>query len=301
MEARKDSTRKSYNSGMTLFWKLRAHLNWEACTPEAWLELVTLFIALLVHRGVAYGTVRVYVYGVRAWFMDDTYGGFDPCSSYRVQQCLTGARRILKDTPAPKLAFLFEFFAHIHSLMEDTFIDKRDWAMLLLSFFGLFRKSEVVAIFWGQIIDIAGGMKVLVAESKTDPFGKGMYVHIAERDDIYCPKKALREMAKFVPPAQLVPSTPVFLASPKSAGAKFTLLSKSAFVKRVKFWVEKIGLNPKDFAGHSLRRGGATALLRAGVPPDRIQLQGRWKSDAYRLYLQWSSDALLDITRAVAL
>jgi hypothetical protein len=93
-------------------------------SPDAWIELVTLFIALLVTRKVVYGTVRVYLYRVCAWFMDDTFGNFDPLGSYRVQQCLTGARRILKDIPTPKFDFLFEFFAHIRELMNDSFIDK---------------------------------------------------------------------------------------------------------------------------------------------------------------------------------
>jgi hypothetical protein len=40
----------------------------------------------------------------------------------------------------------------------------------------------------------------------------------------------------------------------------------------------------KDFALHSLRIGGATALLKAGCPPAVIQALGRWSSEIYRLY-----------------
>jgi hypothetical protein len=36
----------------------------------------------------------------------------------------------------------------------------------------------------------------------------------------------------------------------------------------------------------SLRAGGATALLAAGVAPDRIEMMGRWRSDAMRIYLR---------------
>ena len=41
----------------------------------------------------------------------------------------------------------------------------------------------------------------------------------------------------------------------------------------------------KDFAGHSLRSGGATALTLANVPADRIQLAGRWSSDTFQIYI----------------
>ena len=39
-------------------------------------------------------------------------------------------------------------------------------------------------------------------------------------------------------------------------------------------------------SARSLRPGGATALLCAGIDPDRIQLLGRWKSDAMFRYLR---------------
>ena len=39
-----------------------------------------------------------------------------------------------------------------------------------------------------------------------------------------------------------------------------------------------------EFALHSLRIGGATALLKAGCPPGVIQALGRWSSEIYKLY-----------------
>ena len=40
------------------------------------------------------------------------------------------------------------------------------------------------------------------------------------------------------------------------------------------------GIDPFLISARSLRPGGATALLCAGIDPDVIQLLGRWKSDA---------------------
>ena len=42
---------------------------------------------------------------------------------------------------------------------------------------------------------------------------------------------------------------------------------------------------PLRISARSLRPGGATALLCAGVDPDSIALLGRWKSDAMLRYL----------------
>ncbi|KZP13627.1 hypothetical protein FIBSPDRAFT_753151, partial [Athelia psychrophila] len=36
-----------------------------------------------------------------------------------------------------------------------------------------------------------------------------------------------------------------------------------------------------NYAGQSLRAGGATALAEAGAPPDLIMAAGRWSSDTF--------------------
>ena len=43
---------------------------------------------------------------------------------------------------------------------------------------------------------------------------------------------------------------------------------------------------PSDFAGHSLRSGGATAMALANIPADRIRLAGRWSSDTFQIYIR---------------
>ena len=45
-----------------------------------------------------------------------------------------------------------------------------------------------------------------------------------------------------------------------------------------------IGLDPARFGAHSLRIGGATAALAAGLSPATIRAAGRWASDVYMLY-----------------
>jgi hypothetical protein len=49
---------------------------------------------------------------------------------------------------------------------------------------------------------------------------------------------------------------------------------------------------PKEFAGQSLRSGGATSLAEAGADLATIQAAGRWSSDAFRIYL-WKNPVLL--------
>ena len=51
--------------------------------------------------------------------------------------------------------------------------------------------------------------------------------------------------------------------------------------------MEAAGCDPMRYGAHSLRIGGATAALAAGVTPQLIRLMGRWSSDIYcRMSLQ---------------
>ena len=55
---------------------------------------------------------------------------------------------------------------------------------------------------------------------------------------------------------------------------------------------EALGLEPDDVSSRSLRAGGATAMLCAGIDPNVTQLVGRWKSDTMLRYLHVSTLAI---------
>ena len=46
------------------------------------------------------------------------------------------------------------------------------------------------------------------------------------------------------------------------------------------------GADPAAFANHSLRAGGTTDLLAAGVSETVVQKMGRWKSDTFKIYFR---------------
>ena len=47
-----------------------------------------------------------------------------------------------------------------------------------------------------------------------------------------------------------------------------------------------IGLDNRHFKCHSLRIGTATGLIAQGVPDEQVQRIGRWKSSAFKRYIQ---------------
>ncbi len=85
------------------------------------------------------------------------------------------------------------------------------------------------------------------------------------------------------------------MAKPRSSDP----LRKSSFIAKLKGHVKALGLNPANYSGHSMRRGGCTAMFLAGVNETFIAAHGRWRSLEYRKYLdfvnetQWRPTAML--------
>ena len=67
--------------------------------------------------------------------------------------------------------------------------------------------------------------------------------------------------------------------------------SRDDVAKMVKRLMQGIGLDPAFFGAHSLRIGGATAALAAGISPSLIRVMGRWSSDIYHIYCRLSAEA----------
>jgi integrase len=135
-------------------------------------------------------------------------------------------------------------------------------ALLLLGFAGAFRRSELVAIQVADLAWVNEGIVVTVRRSKTDQEGEGFAKGIPLGQLLEtCPVRALRHWLRV---AQ-ISSGPVFraltpqgrlLARPMPAYTVARVLQRS---------VEVLGLDPREYGGHSLRAGLVTAAAKAGV------------------------------------
>jgi hypothetical protein len=81
------------------------------------------------------------------------------------------------------------------------------------------------------------------------------------------------------------------------AGVSFTVAQVRQFVKDI---MRLAGRDPSRYGAHSLRIGGATAALAAGVPPALIRLMGRWASDVYEIYCRLSMQSALGVGTAIS-
>ena len=108
------------------------------------------------------------------------------------------------------------------------------------------------------------------------------------------PVRALKELFKKDPvPEGAWATTPLFRGLD---GAAFS----TARVRGVVKWlVEMDGGDSALYGAHSLRIGGATAALAAGVPALVIKAMGRWGSDIFEIYAHLSDVAARDFGRKI--
>lgn len=161
-------------------------------------------------------------------------------------------------------------------LDRERVIGKRDAALILLGFAGGFRRSELVALRWGDVDDAPGGLEVTVRLSKTDQEGRGLVKNIMRGSDPdTCPVRAVETWRSVLgPPAK---SDPVFRGVDRHGNVRASKMDAGSVARIVKRACAAAGLDEAGFSGHSLRRGMATTAARNGVHDRHIARLGGWE------------------------
>jgi site-specific recombinase XerD len=94
------------------------------------------------------------------------------------------------------------------------------------------------------------------------------------------------------------PSDPAFCYP--GPGGSLRGLTFDRLASGIKHLVSAIGMDPSSYSTHSLRKGGATSAIRAGVDPLLVQAAGDWASpSSFQLYVVVSPAQLLGCTASM--
>ncbi len=256
------STVESYRGCLRRFDAWRAFHSLPLVVPSE--DTILLYISYRSTKW-SYSTLKRYVsaigYGFRQASLLHLWDSF-----LQVPRILRGAKRVLGASSKPKFAIspgLLRRFTG--SLMF------RAAASCALS--GLLRISELLSLQFGDISFERQSVVLNITASKTDIFRMGAKVVIGTFGDDWCPVRLLKKWIEDKSNLYCAPQDLVFPCNRKQ------------FVGYIKKEIGTLGLDPKDYSSHSLRRGGATALFAGGVPSAAIMRHGRWKSEAFRGYI----------------
>jgi hypothetical protein len=223
------------------------------------------------------------------------------------QQTRAGIENYYVNTAASaaKTALTLDDLCEFAHLLDTRYFEHaRDWCACLLAFFGLLRINEYMnsGMRCGHIRLTSYGLDVTVVRSKTSNIP--VVISLASRNDQLCPARAYSHYLGFFPVLSLPcrPDDPLFVSRLR-AQAVTTATTDAEFIARVRELITAAfpDRDASRYAGHSFRRGGASALQLAGVPAAVIQKHGRWTSDAFRVYLDAASNPALRLVATRAL
>lgn len=271
--ARSSNTRRAYAGAWEAFCAFCATTG--SSPRPAGAALVADYLTGLAESGRKVATINQAAAAIAA--AHRTSGLPDPTKDESVRLLLQGIRRELGTAPAQKAPAMRSELTRMLARLPDSLAGRRDRALLLLGFAGAFRRSELVALDVADLQFNATGLVANVARSKTDQEGAGTIKHVpALKARALCPVAAVRAWMD----AAGIQSGPLFRKVDRWDAVHAGRLGDKAVALVIKRAAAAAGLEPRQFAGHSLRAGFATQAAADEVDTLAIREVTGHKSDA---------------------
>lgn len=269
-------------------------------------DTVCRYVALLAKAGLKHRSIKSYLSGLRCLQIQLGLGNPFAEALPRLDYVLTGIKRVEASggsTPRVRLPITIDILQHLHDawLSQPTSTEGvMLWAAASVGFFGFLRSGEFTVPSAEaydpnthlNLSDVAldsrtapSMVRLSIKQSKTDPFRQGVYIFLGLSGTHICPVRALIKYIGIRPPTP----GPLFMLS---TGVPLT---RAYLVTNL-----KAALNDSAYNGHSFRIGAATTAAQRGLEDSLIQTLGRWRSDAYKLYIKLPRAQLASISRALA-
>ena len=281
--AKASNTRKAYSLDWTAFREFCEAIGHVAMPASP--ETVTAYIIHLAEdQGYKLSTIQRRLSSISV--AHKTANMPSPTQTAQVSMVLAGLQKTYGTAQHPKKAATLEDIRQMIHQIPASRLGIRDRALLLIGFAGAFRRSELAGLQREDIEMTPDGLRVTLRRSKTDQTGQGRVVGIpygSHRET--CPVRAWQAW-KAVMDADGITTGFAFRALDRHGDIK-TRLSDKAVALIVKRYAAATGLDPAQYAGHSLRSGFATTAGRAHVSERMIMKQTGHKSTAMvRKYIQ---------------
>jgi site-specific recombinase XerD len=272
------ATKRAYSKDFKLFRGWCAQRGVTALPASA--SAVAAFLACEAERGCRPSSIGRRIAAIR--YAHKLAGLVLPTDDERVRATIRGIRRSIGAAPVKKAPATVERILTMVPIADERLATIRDRALLLLGFAGAFRRSELVALDVADIEEMTEGLRVTIRRSKTDQEGCGNVIAIL-RGTVACPVAALKTWLAVAS----ITDGPVFRPIGKGNRVLATRLTDRSVANIVKAHAARVGLDPANFAGHSLRSGFLTSAAARGASIFKMADQSRHRSmDTLRGYVR---------------
>ena len=259
-------------------------------------------------------SISKYISEVRAWHLRTQRTHLTGDLDYSQIKGLV--RGLSRELPQPKQRVRFgvrtqDLARAMHEQLSSGTQSATMWtALLSTAFCGLMRAAEVSTqdgVPFDPLINLTRSdvsfkkdsqgveyMIVMMRPSKQYPGAhKDVPLLISSGGTLIDPVRAMRRMLEADPvPAEQASTTPLFRLG-------YGTVAVSQVRAMVKALMSALGLDATKYGAHSLRIGGATAALAAGMSPATIRAAGRWSSDIYQIYCRISKESAAGVAACI--
>ena len=255
-------------------------------------------------RRVGHKAIKAYLTGLRSAHIDMGYPNADIFASPQLQRVVRGIHRLNGDGERKERlpitrGILLRLLRLLRHFDQTQLSGATIHAAFCLAFAGFLRAGEFTYGHSDLHRDFAkwhltrrnvrlykDHIELSIPSSKTDPFRRGITLTIAAGSDEACPLRSLTNLLTRFPSPR---GAPLFFTGP-------TPFTRELVVEALRWTLRQCGIQG-HYSGHSFRRGAATSARESGVSDDMIQILGRWKSDAYKLYIDTNKSTILEAIR----
>lgn len=254
---------------------------------------LALFISFLDGRNLSPSTILSYLSAIG--YVHKMKGLHDPTKAFLIQKLLTSLSRkkscdVRLPISKPILHDLVSSLQHTSSSAAQRILFS---AMFLTAFYGFFRIGELAArsachttvISYDNIRFLASGgkihsIKITVTHFKHNTSNRIFDIVIpGDEPSPFCPVKFILLYCN------LRGNKP----GPLFCHADNTPITVNQFNTELRRCLNFCGLNAQRYKSHSFRIGAACLAADKGFSDAQIRALGRWKSDAFKLYIRNST------------
>ncbi|MFL2884483.1 MAG: site-specific integrase [Candidatus Pelagibacter sp.] len=249
-------------------------------------KIISLYITYLSKKDAKMSTLkrRIVSIGVihkmKGYYLDTKHPA--------IIENIMGIKRRKGSIQKGKKPILINHLKEIINVIDKNIKDEikrlRDRSIILIGFSGGFRRNEIVSLDYNDLDFMQEGLKITLRKSKTDQFGEGSIKGLPYFDNTqYCPVISLSKWLEI----SKINSGPLFRRFKKGLRLSENRLTDQTVALLIKEYLNKAGIDNKNYSGHSLRSGFATAAAESGAEERNIMaMTGHKSTEMVRRYIK---------------
>jgi len=279
-----NNTIRAYKSDFKDFGAFCAKNNFKSLPTEP--KIVSLYLTYLSIADAKMSTLRRRL--VTIGVIHKLKGHYLDTKHPIIIENLMGISRKKGNYQRGKKPILIKQLKSIVNIIDDEKAEEikkiRNKTIILIGFSGGFRRTELVSIDYEDLEFVQEGVKIIIRRSKTDQFGEGMIKGLPYfSNETYCPVLHLKKWLEL----SNIKSGAIFRKFNKGFHLSNNRLTDQTVALLLKNYLSLAGIENKNYSGHSLRSGFATASAESGADERSIMaMTGHKTTQMVRRYIK---------------